>query len=48
MYSSDPCFSISVPSLVQSILHSNGSCSHGAVSSLSSYVGFSNWVDASR
>ena len=48
MYSSDLCFSISVPSRVQSILHSYGSCSHGAVSSLCSCVGSSNCLDASR
>ena len=48
MYFSDFCFSISVPSLVQSILHSYGSCSHVAVSSLCSCVGSSNCLDASR
>ena len=46
MYSSDLCFSISVPSLVQSLLHLYGSCSHEAVSSLCSYLGSSNCVDA--
>ena len=48
MYASDLCFSISVPSRVQSILDSYGSYSHGAVSSLCSYVGSSNCGDASR
>ena len=48
MYSSDHCFSISVPSLVQSIPHSYGSCSHGAVLSISSCVGSSNCLDTSR
>ena len=45
---SDLCFSISVPSRGQSVLHSYGSCSHGAVSSLCSFVGSSNCLDASR
>ena len=48
MYSSDLCFSISVPSRVQSILHLYGSCSHGAVASPCSCVGSSNYLDMSR
>ena len=47
MYSSDLCFSTSVPFLVQSILHSYGSYSHGAVLSISSCVGSSNCLDTS-
>ena len=48
MYASDLSFSTSVPSLVQSILHSYGSCSHGAVLSISSCVGSSNCLDTSQ
>ena len=48
MYSSDLCLHISVPSLVQSILDSYGSCSHGAVMSISNCVGSSNCLDESR
>ena len=47
IYSGDLCFSISVPSRVQYILHSYGSCS-GVVSSLCNCVGSSHCLGASR